>query len=307
MSRHQQTGEQQHPDAASGSAVTPILNDEVAIVIPLSARSTFLDEEVVSLRHLQAHLAGYDRFFLVPEGLSVSVPGIRNTVFGDHYFGSVAAHQRLLFSTEFYRAFSRYRYLLIYHLDALVFADELMQWCAAGHDYIAPPWIVHPDTPYFGNKAYEGKVGNGGFSLRRIDSFLKVLESKVYTVDPWRKAWQMLRGKPVSNSSSRFLPWRAFMTRYNGVESETATYQFNEDHFWGSRASHYLPSFRVAPQEVALSFAFECVPRFCFERNGGRLPFGCHAWGRYDKTFWEQFVLPEATPEMSEPRLSARE
>ena len=53
----------------------------------------------------------------------------------------------------------------------------------------------------------------------------------------------------------------------------------------------YLPEFKVASLEQGLRFAFEASPRTCFEMNGGRLPFGCHAWGRYDREFWTPHLL----------------
>jgi hypothetical protein len=40
-----------------------------------------------------------------------------------------------------------------------------------------------------------------------------------------------------------------------------------------------------------LRFAFEAAPRQCLEMNQGRLPFGCHAWGRYDREFWTPHLL----------------
>jgi uncharacterized protein DUF5672 len=67
--------------------------------------------------------------------------------------------------------------------------------------------------------------------------------------------------------------------------------QSNEDAFWGLDASYFKPDFRVAPLDVALSFAFEKDPRYCFESNGRRLPFGCHAWAKWDKAFWQPYLI----------------
>jgi hypothetical protein len=49
----------------------------------------------------------------------------------------------------------------------------------------------------------------------------------------------------------------------------------------------------VASVDEALRFAFEAAPRECFERNGRRMPFGCHAWEKFDRGFWEPFLLRE--------------
>lgn len=262
-----------------------------AVAIPLANRSEFTEDEAISLRMLDRHLGGYDRFFILPEGLDVRHGDIGKLHFGAHYFGSVAAHKRLLFSDEFYARFERYDFVLIYHLDAAVFSDRLDSWCERGYDYIAPPWIPHPEAPYAGDRNYEGKVGNGGFSLRKIDSFRKVIHSRRLWRDPEyviRRAisenWRQGRIGEILGAL------RCFSHRHNGARQEMAAYAQNEDHFWAERARHYYPEFRVAPLEVALEFGFECVPSYCYEKNGRRLPFGCHGWNRYERHFWEPFL-----------------
>lgn len=58
----------------------------------------------------------------------------------------------------------------------------------------------------------------------------------------------------------------------------------NEDAFW---ASHNSDQFHVAPMDVALKFSFERDVRRCFKLNSNELPFGCHAWEKYDFAFWK--------------------
>jgi hypothetical protein len=73
----------------------------------------------------------------------------------------------------------------------------------------------------------------------------------------------------------------------HSVEDELRKFPYNEDVFWAIEASKFDPSFRVAPAEEAFPFAFEVSPRWSLEQTSGRLPFGCHAWARYDRDFWE--------------------
>ena len=49
----------------------------------------------------------------------------------------------------------------------------------------------------------------------------------------------------------------------------------------------------MASLEDGLRFAFEVSPRTCLDLNGGKMPFGCHAWARYDRSFWEPFIVSE--------------
>lgn len=267
---------------------------QVAIVVPLSNRSELTREESISMAHLLHFLGNYDKYLVAPEGLKVNFPGFEVKRFDKKFFGSARAHSRLLLSPLFYESFRDYRFILIYHLDALVFSDQLQQWCEKDFDFIGPPWIPHPDTPYAGKPAFEGKVGNGGFSLRKVESFLKVIYSPVQAWDPEEFRSQSYAMKPwlvrLRNFPKKIIKEMGF---FNSARREMSRYGHAEEHFWANRANHFYPDFRIAPLEEALRFAFECVPRYCYERNNFKLPFGCHAWEHYDREFWQPFLLDE--------------
>jgi hypothetical protein len=264
----------------------------VAVVVPISNRAELTPEEQISKRHLFHLLGKYNKYLVLPKSLRVELSGFKYKRFDDKFFGSAAAHSKLLLSPAFYNAFKDYQYILIYHLDALVFSDKLEQWCEADYDFIGPPWIKHEEAPYHGNPLYEGKVGNGGFSLRRVESFLKVINSSKYFVNP-SEYWSL-------NYASE--PWHVKLANYpkkllkglkvfNNARREISMYGKNEESFWATRAKHYSPLFRIPSVEVALRFGFECVPKYCFEKNNYTLPFGCHAWHKYDREFWEPYLL----------------
>ncbi len=61
----------------------------------------------------------------------------------------------------------------------------------------------------------------------------------------------------------------------------------NEDIFFSACDGE---DFRVAPIKVAFEFAFEREVRKCLKQNQNRLPFGCHAWERYDLNFVKTFI-----------------
>lgn len=265
---------------------------KVAIVVPLSNNPRLTESELLSLTHLDHFLGRYPRFFLAPPRTRLVRDGFEMKHFPSRYFGSVKAHNRLLLSERFYRSFGDYEFILIHHLDALVFSDSLAYWCGRDFDLLAPPWIPGPDFPWL----KEAGVGNGGFSLRRIEAFLKILRSK--------RLWREVKG-PNENPDASYsglrgaaralkrLPLQWY--RLNGVKQEIRRFVDrggNEDRFWWKRGQGYYPEFRIAPVETALEFAFEAYPRECLELNHGRLPFGCHAWERYDKAFWEPHLLP---------------
>ncbi|HUI06233.1 MAG TPA: DUF5672 family protein [Verrucomicrobiae bacterium] len=265
----------------------------VAVVVPLSARPEFTADELISLRHLTHYLGRHDRYMIAPRNGTSEYPGFTVLRFPNRFFGSPAAHDRLMLWPKFYETFRDYKYILCYHLDSLVFSDQLEQWCGMDWDYIGPPWLKCPELPWVDVE----RVGNIGFALLKVDSFLKVLYSPRYQTDPdeyWRRHYagtpprvrlvnlpkKYLKRLPVFNS----VRWQMRRWLLAGQHSDT---------FWSDQAKKYNPEFRIADVGTSLRFAFEAAPRICFERTNRTLPFGCHAWARYDRAFWEPYLLPK--------------
>lgn len=265
---------------------------KVAVVVPMSNRADLFPDEEISLRHLTHYLGQYHKYLVVPENLEIDRPGFRLARFDSQYFGSAAANTRLMLSTHFYERFRPYEYILVYHLDALVFSDRLEEWCNKGYDYIGPPWQITDDTPWVKTPG----VGNGGFCLRKVSSCLKVLNSTKLTIEP-AQYWEKYCAKRSRLTQLVNLPRKYLkqLSVFNNVTREIAHFHDNEDRFWGTRATHYYPDFKIAPIDVALQFAFEGAPRDCYAKNEHTLPFGCHAWPKYDRSFWEPYLLQDSS------------
>jgi hypothetical protein len=265
----------------------------VAIVVPLSNRAGFTAEEIISLNHLERYLGHYDKYMVAPQSLDIKRQDFIIKKFNNRYFGSIKAHKNLVLSKDFYKAFDNYKFILIYHLDSLVFKDKLEYWCDMDFDYIGAPWVAHEEAPYYGMPEYEDKVGNGGFALKKVESFLKIVTSKKLFVDPndyWQKTYAPRK------RAIRYLNFHKKILKhlhiFNGVRQEIQKLRHNsEELFLVQKAKHYYPDFRIAPLKIALSFAFESVPRHCYQLNNFMLPFGCHAWHKYDRDFWEPYLL----------------
>jgi hypothetical protein len=263
---------------------------KVAVVVPLSLRTELTPDESVSLLHLRTYLGAYDSFLIAPRSLNVEWRGFRTIPTADRFFGSGLAHFRLLTRPSFYDEFSAYEYILMYHLDALVFSDQLREWCDAGYDYIGAP-LRGADGPVL------SLVGNGGFALRRVDAFRRLLRSGRPFISNPLQAWQDRYRN--AGLAVRLLRLPAYAVKALGIANnmryelwlgETSGTVY-EDLFIAARARHYDPDFHIAPLTEAFRFAFDEFPRECFERNGRRLPFGCHAWPKYDRAFWEPYLL----------------
>jgi uncharacterized protein DUF5672 len=270
----------------------------VAVVVP-TYRNRFDPDEKISQRHLLRFLGKFDKYLVAPDSLEIELEGFEVRRFRDEFFRNTVTYSALLLSPEFYQAFNNYSFILIYQLDALVFSDQLMEWCERGWDYIGAPWIKSADADFVDDST----VGNGGFSLRKVESFLRVIDSEHF--DAERERYQgALNGEvmPLARDRSLTIPERiagriARLASRGGTppapqsSQSSPLYGINEDYFWSFKAIKYWPGFKIAPVEEALRFSFEVAPRQCFALNNFQLPFGCHAWNRYDRKFWEPFLL----------------
>jgi hypothetical protein len=68
------------------------------------------------------------------------------------------------------------------------------------------------------------------------------------------------------------------------LANEDAMFSFAQKRAWPFRFLLRLP-----PWKVALAFAFEQNPEIT-SRLLGNLPFGCHAWERYNPSFWKKHI-----------------
>lgn len=266
---------------------------QVAVITPIY-KSEISKDEQISLSSYKKHLTNYDHFAIIPSDLignsTSQFKSDKIVKFSDFYFKNIYSYNKLLLSEELYSAFSGYKYVLIAQLDAIVFKDELELWCSKEFDYIGAPWSQRFRTD--SRKDFE-IVGNGGFSLRNVQSALRVLSKKVsqhpdYTIGypPRWWYWKRVRRLMLFLGSIRKLLPNITIENFLDIH-----FNANEDIFWGVHAKRLDPLFKVAGVDDALRFAFESNPRGSFEKIGKKLPFGCHAWAKYDRKFWDEVLL----------------
>lgn len=224
--------------------------------------------EEFSLAWSVGKLPGRDIRFIGPRSLALDwyrarYPAIPFIAYDDECFASIAGYSRLLLSEGFYRQFAGYEFMLILQTDAIVLRDELDHWRAQPFDYVGAPWpdgvelMVNIDR-FAGDKGrrVRAMVGNGGFSLRRIDKCMALLQEFPEAVNYFLR----------SGSS--------------------------EDLFFGFMGP--LSADFVLPNEITASlFSMELKPSFYYAVNGNRLPMGGHAWPKYEPEFWRN-LLPGA-------------
>lgn len=257
-----------------------------AVVIPIY-KTTLTPAERVSIYRTAEVLAGRALFLVGPERLHGYLYALaaeygqrlRPLTFDDRYFASIGGYNRLMRSRDFYEAFTGFSHVLICQTDALVLSDQLDRWCASPWAYIGAPWFEG------GSEALEplrfAGVGNGGFSLRRVEDCLRVL-------DGLRRVPNFIKSRAGSPTGlRRLVRW----IKHEWILAYTVEPLFpssNEDAFWGVLVPAACPFFRVPAPEEAVAFAFEVAPRHLYGLNGRQLPFGCHAWERCDPAFWRE-------------------
>ena len=272
--------------------------ESVAIVIPIY-RNELSEFEAISLHQAGKVLGVYPFTLITCENVNTNCHEmilseykvkVRRVLFKPTYFKSISGYNRLLTSLHFYQTFIKYKYILILQLDVFVFKDELAEWCRRGHDFVGAPWLhgmneAKQDASYFG-------VGNGGFSLRSVKSAIRVLKSFSYIRQP-RESLNRFRAESGVGIIKRLIRMFRDFTFANNTFSLLNNYSGYEDHFWGIIARRNFKWYRVPEPEEALMFSIEVQPRSLFERNRSVLPFGCHAWWRYDLEFWRPFIEKE--------------
>lgn len=260
-----------------------------AVAIPLHRLPLTGDEEV-SLRVSREVLGKHQRFFLIPSDMAVPegfLQGEKVIRYPGKYFTYPHGYNRLLMSSCFYRSFVGFSHILLYQLDCLVFRDDLDAWCAKNYDYVGSPWLDD-----YGQQAGEKpvwRVGNGGFSLRKVETSRAVLATRIrrgslFPVPPIHLPKPGFTDWLVTNIHKRIKQHLNLWT----VEDELGNYGENEDRFWALDVFRVRPGYTKPDVEEAFRFGFEIDPRRCFERTKGKLPFGCHAWWKHDREFWEQ-------------------
>jgi hypothetical protein len=176
-----------------------------------------------------------------------------------------------------------YEYILIYQLDSYVFKDDLNYWLTKKYSYVGAPWLESNCMYNFYDNYLP--IGNGGFSLRKVDDFIKVLSSRKPAF-PFLFCRRLEGRWYVINTWIRAFKAYFFLYRYNKLYR---TAPINEDSIISILPVKFN-TFYVPEINEALKFSFDSSPKIAFNLNKKCLPFGCHAWPRNDIEFWSQFI-----------------
>ena len=265
---------------------------KAVVVVPLY-RSEMAPFERASLCQCAKVFGGHRNIvFFAPESLEISafleiLPDAGVERFEDKYFKSVSSYSWLLLTPGFYQRFQDYEYMLIYQLDAWVFRDELDYWCEKEYDYIGAPFVLK-----WGHRE-KIIVGNGGFSLRRICSMLRVLEEPHKKMFPPELLKEFFLNHIACGRYFRcFLPLLKMCgllpnSRGHYLEQIRREKYNSEDMVFYFLSRQFTDDGLTMPDiDEAACFSLDGAP----ERFFKKLPFGCHAWMKADAEFWRKRI-----------------
>lgn len=276
-----------------------MLEKQACITIPVYKQQPASDE-IRSLSQCFSVLKAHPMYLVTFRELDISVyqnlaakagVSLVPVYFRRSFFKSIHGYNRLMKSLSFYTAFKQYAYLLIYQPDAWVFSDQLDYWCSQNYDYIGAPWNRGTQSPETGNPLEIS--GNGGFSLRRTSYFINLLGSHSPVFTKQGISEQIHKSLTKKITLKNIVKTIGYKTGILNTIRFITFSRRTEDWFWIDNFVHCSTNFpmNVPQPETALRFAFEQWPSYLYKKNNNQLPFGAHAWRRFEyDSFWKQFL-----------------
>lgn len=200
------------------------------------------------------------------------------------WLGSFDNYNSMMLNEDFYNLFKDYKFMLICHLDAWVFRDELNYWMSQKYDCIGAPLFLPEDTSVHDVSKLAAPIGvNGGLCLRNIESICSILD-----------------GEKIKLKYTLFFNWLFFLLSHKqygllkiyvtcclsvfryGWVSFQKKFAVNEDVLISIIFPMIYRGFKVAPPRVASKFSLEVnATEIINTRSDLKLPFGIHGIDKY--------------------------
>lgn len=225
---------------------------KVCVIIPVYKEKISAKEERAILNNC-IRLKGIKKFFIVPKNLNCAYyrknfSKVSIVEFPPKYFKNTDTYSRLMLSVHFYKKFEEYEYMLICQPDVWVLGNEELLKKFLRYDYIGAPWfpkmrIKFPKREFISCFfiKYQLSVGNGGLSLRKIDSTIRILKKYFWLRCLWCG---------------------------------------NEDLFFSFIGEKVDKKYKIPSMKIARRFALE-TRSYDIIKNEGIIPFGVHAYDKY--------------------------
>jgi hypothetical protein len=247
--------------------------NKFCIVIPIYKSEPDYIEEV-SLKRLNTVIGkkNYNVYFVAYSELDltkyyefVNDLTVSPIFFDKRFFESKHTYSQLCINYDFYNVFSEYEYMYIYQTDCYLNTDNLFDFCELGYDYIGAP-IMSTDCGWptvtenkQGNKVYMPVIGNGGFSLRKIETF-----------------------KDITNPNGEFIQ------EYNLTEDILKNVIWEDLYFCVTIKQLY--DLNISPLHIGTKFAWDMSVDILYDFFKIKtLPMCIHAWDKNIR-FWNKHI-----------------
>jgi hypothetical protein len=267
------------------------LRNRPVVVVPVH-RARPSPSEIVSLRHCGKVLGNRDIVILAPRQLDLGayrelLPDVDDLRVESRWMSGIDAYNRMMISPLVFTILGGYTHMILHEPDAIVLRDEIDYWCSQPFDYIGAPWFegwAEPaaDAPVIG-------VGNLGLSFHRLAASRRVTASWLRWHPYKAVVKDLIQGFRGDKARLRL----GLIGLGSGGRLRGAYKLFGGhcDAFWSFIVPDADPTFRIPPADIAVQFAWEVLPSRCMEMCRGSLPFGIHAWFKYDFGFLMPHLL----------------
>lgn len=174
--------------------------------------------------------------------------------FDAKYFESTATYSTLLKTEDFYKKFWRFDKILIFQIDGFVVSDPFLY---IDNELADIEYAGAPIVSYNSGWKRVPCVGNGGVSLRDIDTFIKLCK----LAKEYEKKYN-IEGRPSARDKEG--------------------YQKSEDLYF-AELLYYIIGFKKLDPQSASKFCWDMNPdviQEIYKWNEGRVPYLIHAFDR---------------------------
>ncbi len=253
---------------------------DFCIVTPFH-KKTLNDYEKICLNTIQKVFKNEDKYLITFDSNNLCLKNFEKIIFRKSYFKSIQSYNQLCLSYDFYEKFTKYRYILICHLDVIVLSKSyIYEMINKEISYIGAPSGKKSIFDRSRKKLWGRRFFcNGGFSLRNVNDFLRVLSSdKLSNPINYYSIYECLK--------SGFGKYLALLYRtkkqkeFKKADFFTKNFYLHEDSFWTYFAKIFYREFKLPSITQTNNFAFDGDPYFFYKKNGDKLPVALH--GHHD-------------------------
>ena len=268
------------------------MKKQISILVPIYKKNLEKLEIKILERISNLYFGKHDLFFLLPSDSKLNYKnlGFQNIYFDKSNFLDVHNFNKFCVSTELYKNFLDYEYMLFHQLDAIILSNNLENWIKKNYSYIGGPsfhkslFKKNPIKPKF--------FCNGGLSLRKVKDFINVLESEKIFL----KKIDSFTIKEILKRKYIYRYLKLFFTNYKNnnyfnVNAFIENFFLSEDVFWTHFAKLFNVNFNLPKDAIeCANFSLNEGHKFYIQKFNIK-PFGAHYYNKENFKFLNELFL----------------